>query len=69
MRQRAVTLALVAMGVLMTVALAYADLPLISRVIAIVCSVFVYVALIYLVRRRLQNHESVLRAVADGIGG
>ena len=69
MRQRAVTLALVAMGALMTAALLYADLPFVSRVIAIGGSTFVYVALIYLVRARLRRHETVLQAVADGISG
>jgi two-component system, NtrC family, nitrogen regulation sensor histidine kinase NtrY len=40
-----------------------------SRVVALFAALFVYGALIYLVRRRLQHHEAVLAAVADGVAG
>jgi two-component system nitrogen regulation sensor histidine kinase NtrY len=68
-RQRAVTAILLAMGALTVAALAFAQLPLGSRLFAIAAAVFVYAALIHLVRARLKFHEDVLTAVADGIAG
>ena len=69
MRQRVVTAILLVMGALTVAALGFAQLPLGSRLLAMAAVVFVYAALIYLIRARLKFHENVLTAVADGIAG
>jgi two-component system, NtrC family, nitrogen regulation sensor histidine kinase NtrY len=68
-RQRAVTGILLVMAALTATAFALAELPFVSRAVSVLASIFVYGALIYLVRSRLAHHEAVLAAVADGIAG
>ncbi len=67
MRQRRVTLLLVALGLLTLVALAVADFAWSYRIVALVFATIAYATLAWWVRRSLQQQESLLDAVADGI--
>jgi nitrogen fixation/metabolism regulation signal transduction histidine kinase len=68
-RQRVVTLILLALGALTLAALGLAEMPWPARALAVVATMFVYGALVALLRQRLRRHEAVLEAIADGIAG
>ncbi|MGB7739320.1 MAG: hypothetical protein WBM03_09410, partial [Steroidobacteraceae bacterium] len=67
MRQRRVTLFLVALGLLTLVALALTNLAWPYRIAALVFATIAYATLAWWVRRSLHTQESLLDALADGI--
>jgi nitrogen fixation/metabolism regulation signal transduction histidine kinase len=67
MRQRVVTALLVALGLLTLVALALANLDWPFRLAAMLCATIAYGSLVWWVRRSLQQQESLLDALTDGI--
>jgi two-component system nitrogen regulation sensor histidine kinase NtrY len=67
MRERVVTAFLVALGLLTLAALALASLPVVSKVVAIVCALVAYGLLVLWVRRSLRKQESLLDALAEGL--
>ena len=67
MRQRTVTLFLVALGLLTVTALALTNLAWPYRVLAIACAALAYGTLAWWVRRALYVQESLLDSLADGI--
>jgi nitrogen fixation/metabolism regulation signal transduction histidine kinase len=67
MRQRVVTALLVALGLLTLVALGLANLDWPYRVAAMLCAAIAHGSLVWWVRRSLQQQESLLDALTDGI--
>jgi two-component system nitrogen regulation sensor histidine kinase NtrY len=67
MRERVVTAFLAALGLLTLAALGMADLPVVAKATAFVCTLVAYGLLVYWVRRSLRRQERLLLALADGL--
>ena len=67
MRQRAVTVCLVALGCLTVLGLALSGLPPGWEALALACAVIAYAGLVAWVRGWLQRHELLVDALADGL--